>query len=284
LKIVLLIYLQKKPIIIEMILISTTCAAFDVKQKEIIMTTTIGTTIFTPVFNQQNWGNIEKSGDGRVMQLETVLLPGTVVEAVTTKIDNGAQNALIEIKTSAYKSNTPLYVIPQCINEIQPTTEKETPDISTILQKLKKQKGKPYFWGSNCPDPILELKKIVPTNFLESIEEENTPFQGFDCSGLLYWASNGITPRNTSDLLSFGNKVDVTGLSVEDIQKKIRPLDLIVWQGHVIIVIDRDTVIESTQGKGVVTTPFSKRYPEATDIANKKNKNLFVRRWHPDYT
>ncbi|HPE85225.1 MAG TPA: hypothetical protein PLO43_03500, partial [Chlamydiales bacterium] len=92
-------------------------------------------------------------------------------------------------------------------------------------------------------------------------------FAGVDCSGLLYEASYGLTPRNTSELISFGEE-----RSLENLQ----PLDLLVWKGHVVIVLDPYHTIESRLGKGVVITPLADRLSE---IERELATDLFVRRF-----
>ncbi len=69
--------------------------------------------------------------------------------------------------------------------------------------------------------------------------------KGLDCSGLLYEATAGCTPRNTSELVNFGSPVKIAGLNAEQIIQKLKPLDLIAWDGHVIIVLDKNTIIQS---------------------------------------
>jgi cell wall-associated NlpC family hydrolase len=117
---------------------------------------------------------------------------------------------------------------------------------------------------------------------------------GLDCSGLLYQASNGWTPRNTSQLISYGQPVAIAGKSAAEIVRQLEPLDLIVWNGHVIIVLDGETVIESRLecGKkgngGVVLTPLRRRLTEIMRVRkpvdswpqNGKLRDVFVvRRW-----
>ena len=115
-----------------------------------------------------------------------------------------------------------------------------------------------------------------------------------DCSGLLYQATGGWTPRNTSQLVSYGTGVVVEGKDAREIAESLKPLDLIVWGGHVIIVLDRNTAIESRlrcgrpANGGVVTTPLQQRLSEIMRTrrpvdawpARGKQEGIFVvRRW-----
>ena len=69
--------------------------------------------------------------------------------------------------------------------------------------------------------------------------------KGVDCSGLLYEATHGYTPRNTSALITFGKPVSIANLGSAQIINALEPLDILVWEGHVIIVLDRNRAIES---------------------------------------
>jgi hypothetical protein len=88
--------------------------------------------------------------------------------------------------------------------------------------------------------------------------------------------------------------VHVAGKTAGEIAGSLDPLDLIVWNGHVLIVLDRGTVIESRLacGKpgngGVVITPLQQRLTEIMRTrrpvdswpAAGKQKDIFVvRRW-----
>jgi cell wall-associated NlpC family hydrolase len=94
---------------------------------------------------------------------------------------------------------------------------------------------------------------MEPVDFVEtwySSKESLSPyekmiirFDGIDCSGLIYSATNGFTPRNTADMVHFGRAVSMG----ED----LKPLDLIVDFGHVVIVVDKTWSIQSKEKFGV---------------------------------
>ena len=90
------------------------------------------------------------------------------------------------------------------------------------------------------------LNHYAPAQALEPVLQQKWQLQGVDCSGLLYWATNGVTPRNTSALVNYGTGVMITGLSIDQILTQLKPLDLIVTRGHVLIVLPGERVIEST--------------------------------------
>ncbi len=122
--------------------------------------------------------------------------------------------------------------------------------------------------------------------------EENTKalwqLQGVDCSGLLYKATKGYTPRNTSGLTVFGRALEIEGLTVSEIIPLLRPLDLIVWQGHVICMMEDGKTIESVLAEGKVIIRDAKmRLEHVVSELNRRPTNtlekegFMIRRWHP---
>ncbi|MBW1853760.1 MAG: peptidoglycan endopeptidase, partial [Deltaproteobacteria bacterium] len=115
----------------------------------------------------------------------------------------------------------------------------------------------------------------------------------------LYETTGGSTPRNTSSLITFGEPVKIAGLSASQIIQTLKPLDIIVWMGHVIIVLDKERTIESrldydkehegNQGgvrirtlKEVVDETRKERVPvdNYEDEVEKGKKKFVVRRWY----
>ena len=85
----------------------------------------------------------------------------------------------------------------------------------------------------------------APDQQLVNSTQKSWTLRGLDCSGLLYEATAGWTPRNTSELVGYGSPVPIAGLDADGIMQRIQPLDLIVWRGHVMIILDRERLIES---------------------------------------
>ena len=123
--------------------------------------------------------------------------------------------------------------------------------------------------------------------------------KGLDCSGLLYQATNGYTPRNTSSLVSYGAPVRIAGLKVDQSIQKVEPLDIIVWRGHVIVILNKEHVIESRldygkykkglQGgvrirrlKEVLVEIMERRVPVDSykDKVEERKKKFVIRRWY----
>jgi cell wall-associated NlpC family hydrolase len=181
------------------------------------------------------------------------------------------------------------------LQEAKPVSRaRRLPPAAEILAALKGSIGSPYVWGGNLQDGVPELMELFYGGGVQAAARRRLTLAGLDCSGLLYQATGGWTPRNTSQLVAYGRGVQVTGKKMEEIAGLLEPLDLIVWNGHVIIVLDRDTTIESRLecGKagrgGVMTTPLRQRLAEIMRTrrpvdnwpAVGKQRDVFVvRRW-----
>ena len=121
---------------------------------------------------------------------------------------------------------------------------------------------------------------------------------GLDCSGLLYEATDGFTPRNSSALVNYGSPLPLAGMEPAAVAAVLLPLDLIVWDGHVMIVLDGGEVVESRLrcgapgNGGVVVRPLRRaltrlmKARRAVDlypvVPEKGKKEFVVRRWYPE--
>jgi cell wall-associated NlpC family hydrolase len=175
-----------------------------------------------------------------------------------------------------------------------PPRVRTLPSQAAIVASLNGAVGAPYVWGGNMQGGVSNLLELFYGSDVPSATKLQLTLAGLDCSGLLYQATGGWTPRNTSQLISFGKAVPVVGKTLNEIARLLKSLDLIVWNGHVVIVLDRDTTIESRLvcGKkgngGVVMTSLQRRLAEImrtrrpVDIwptAGKQRDVFVVRRW-----
>jgi len=213
----------------------------------------------TPILNTPDFQKVFGSKvlpldeQGLLRAVEMVALPGTKFQILK---EHSAH--ILEVKTNDYPCN-PIYIdarFTEHASEITPERKKILPPSEVILSKLKEALGQPYIWGGNWGRGIPEISALynAPKNILS----------GVDCSGLLYEATNGFIPRNTSDLMHFGDKIS----SIEN----IKPLDIIIWPGHVIILLESYLVIESLLGKGVIETPLHDRLQQIAE------KSFVIRR------
>ncbi|WP_005033880.1 hypothetical protein [Holophaga foetida] len=220
---------------------------------------------------------------GQVRSLEFLALPDTAFIIV----GQADPPEVLEVTTSDYPTppELRLYVSRDALRPIpaQPPQRARTrPRREVVLQSLCTAQQTPYVWGGN-------LRQGVP------LGDTLGAYAGLDCSGLLYEATGGFTPRNTGELVHYGSAVPIQGLGRDQIIARLEPLDLIAWKGHVIIVLDRETVIESrlpcqAPGRhgGVMTAPLRQRLDEVmaqrspADAwpAGEEGLPLFVvRRW-----
>jgi cell wall-associated NlpC family hydrolase len=150
-------------------------------------------------------------------------------------------------------------------------------------------------WGGNIKNGVPELAAWFYSG-IRSEDIKSLTLAGLDCSGLLYSATGGWTPRNSSQLIAYGQAVSIAGKQSAAIAALLQPLDLIVWNGHVIVVLDQQTAIESRLqcGKpgngGVVMTSLQQRIDEIMRTrrpvdrwltGKKYQENFVVRRWYP---
>lgn len=210
----------------------------------------------TPVFNTAQsalpLAKQQKDRCGQVRQLEFIALPGTAFEVIAAP---AGIPGVLQVRTNEYQAppGTRLYVTADLLT-LQPIAPPkripQLPEPARIMQQLRSAVGLPYVWGGNLRNGITQ--------------DGQTRFTGLDCSGLLYEATDGYTPRNTEQLVDFGKAVTIEGKNTQELLQLLRPLDLIVWKGHVIIVLDQKTAVESilncSGGRdSVVTTPLDKR-------------------------
>lgn len=221
----------------------------------------------TPLLNQADFIEVfgkEKlplDDKGLLRALEMIAFPGTVFEIIEK-----LPNFIWKVTTKEYPHG-PQFIDSRFVcstRTIPPDRTRIVPQKETILRKLEQSLGLPYLWGGNWGKGIPEIRKLYPCKVEKNFEQIHS-LVGVDCSGLLYEATNGYSPRNTSELFHFGEPVS----NLFD----VKPLDILVWPGHVLIFFSSDLFIESLYGKGVVLTPISTRLPEIS------NKNYQIRRF-----
>ncbi len=260
-------------------------------------TPVLSTPDFKAVFGGAGGAALKTDRCGQVRELEYIALPGTVF-TILKKLSS-VSGTIYQVETDEYSApaNTRLYVDSRFLRTGRTAAaQRQTvlPSRAAVTSVLTAAVGSSYVWGGNVLAGVPELSEW----FYKSIRAEERGrliLAGLDCSGLLYYATEGWTPRNTAQLLMYGEGVAIVGKSSGEIIQLLQPLDLIVWNGHVVIVLDRQTAIESRLecGKpsngGVMMTSLSKRVAEIMRTRNpvnawpdgKKRNDIFVvRRWY----
>ncbi len=231
----------------------------------------------TPLFNVPNIPECFGGGDGNSLPLdnlkllrivETILFPHSHIEL----LEKMPRSFIWRVRTDEYNYPGTFYVDERFLEHTdQPPRKPILPPISTILQRMNSLIGTPYIWGGNWPSGIDLLRQIYPSkslfNQLDPLVKNTWILKGVDCTGLLYYATDGYTPRNSSSLVTFGKSVNSADL---------KDLDVIAWRGHIVIV-DGNETIESRHPMGVVKTPLDQRLAEI----QQQRPDFVIRRWHP---
>lgn len=189
----------------------------------------------TPFFHRAYSSKKAFDDQGLIRAVEFIALPGMVFKLV-----GEYENPIYEVAAEFYPSSKVLYIdsrfgkkVETCLDQ----KKKKLPPKKVILERMIEQQNRPYVWGGNYGKGISLWEFLYPPpKGLTPFQRAQWNFAGVDCSGLLFEACGGLTPRNTSELMSYGKEVSL---------QEIEALDLIVYPGHVIIAIGKDKVIES---------------------------------------
>jgi hypothetical protein len=217
--------------------------------------------------------------------VEVVAFPGVKFRVLSRREDS----PIVQVATQEYPYEGTFFTDSRFLAFTdQEPEERDIPLPSTdaILAALDQQVGTPYIWGGNWPEGIPQLCEYYPSSVEDEIRRNTKLLRGVDCTGMLYFATQGYTPRNTSAFVTWGNPVAIAGHSLDRMCEQLQPLDAIVWRGHLVCVYDRETAIESLVGKGVVKTPLRTRLEGILTTklpADEIQPNCFVvRRWVPE--
>ena len=204
---------------------------------------------FAGVFGGRDGKTLRLDGCGQIRETEFVALPGTVFRIVET-IRHG-DPAIYRVTTDDYPYPTAKgYFIDSRFVRTSadpfPPRPRNLPPRRTVIDNLLAAQGSRYVWGGNMREGVPRLLSFYPpASALPPVTADLWQLRGVDCSGLLYEATGGFTPRNTSALVGYGVPVPIKGLDTAQIIRLVEPLDLIVWNGHVMIILDRELIIES---------------------------------------
>lgn len=255
----------------------------------VLNTPVLNTSNFKSVFGGTGGTTVKLDNKGLIREMEFIALPNTVFEIL--EIIPKDDHSIFRIITSDYPyTSSDLYIDSRFVKttDTLPVERKQVlPDKSEILNTLNSLDGYGYMWGGNCGDGIEKLLEFYqPETDLDNYTKDLWCLKGVDCSGLIYQATNGSTPRNTSSLINYGTGLDIAGKSALEIASMLQPLDLIVWSGHVIIVYEENTVIESTGDAGVHKSDLLSRLKSVmkektpvNDWGSTSGKRFVVRRW-----
>ena len=143
------------------------------------------------------------------------------------------------------------------------------PPVDSVLSSLHEQLGVRYLFGGSAAsgspsqaEALIRRGLFLPEDERDADLQRLLHSQGLDCSGLFNLCSNYHFFGDSKDvydvfrkgLLSFDASHPP---SAGPLSRMLRPLDLIVQRGHVMIVIENQRVIQSV-GDGTNATTFSR--------------------------
>lgn len=212
------------------------------------------------------------------------------------------KNTYYEVRTNEFdgrNSDTHSFYIDSRFVDVSKTKPKDRipklPSAEQVLLNMHNAIWSTYIWWGTYYKWVPELNNYFPSDVqLSDGQLKQKTLRGVDCSWLLYQATDGYTPRNSHGLLTYWSAVEIEWKTIDEIAKQLRPLDLIVWAGHVIIVYDANNVIESrwypSFKGGVMMTNTKERLKEIMETrqpvnnwseSKKPNSEKFVvRRWY----
>ena len=277
----------------------------------ILPTPVLCTPDFPGVFGGKDGSTLGVDEQNQIKELESICFPGTVfkIEGIIEK--KGRRIYKVTTSEYPYSTNKGYFIDGRFVKIVKikpPERHKKLPSKLTIIRNLLFAEGSNYLWGGNYKDGIPQMLSFYkPTSSLPVKIQDKWMLKGVDSSGLLYYATNGYTPRNSSSLVSYGNAVRIAGLKIDEIIQKVEPLDIIEWIGHTAIILnlylsrhkDIECVIESRidydkhkegfQGevrirplKEVLVEIMERRVPvDSYDQKLGKGREKFViRRWY----
>ena len=252
-------------------------------------TPVLNTPDFQSVFGGSDSMTVKTDNSGLIREMEFIALPGTVFDLLG-EFDYG-DHKIFKVETKEYEYGSELFIDSRFVElKKQRPGERfiEMPKKENIFKFLDKVVGNRYCWGGNYNAGIDKLAELYkPKGSLNGAAKDEWILAGCDCSGLMYEATNGYTPRNTSKLVDYGKPVEIEGLTAEEIAAKCKPLDMIVWNGHVIYVYDEKTSIQSSLSKGgvikldlveTIRGVMNSRTP-VNDYSASGGERFVVRRW-----
>ncbi len=246
---------------------------------------------FQSVFGGSDGNSVKTDEQGLIREIEYVAFTGSVFE-ILDEIDKG-DHKIYHVRADDYHYDSELYVdsrFVEIVTDKPSVTPKKLPSKKEIFSFLDRAVGSKYIWGGNY---IAGINKILeyypPAGEIDTETKMMWCLKGCDCSGLMHEATGGYTERNTSKLVYEGEAVLIEGLTAEEISDKLKPLDMIVWKGHVIYVYDEITAIQSALSKGgVVKTDLIETLKHLMETRTPVNnydagngERFVVRRWFP---
>lgn len=228
----------------------------------------------SPVLNTPNFGRVFDRTSGKVLTDEKGhirALEWIALEGELFYVQKQMSEFIFEVFHKDYPV-LPIYIDIRFFRKgIKRKSVEKVIDPEKTIEKMLALQGSKYLWGGNWSSGTNEMIYLYLNSSTSSISDRDLwQLKGVDCSGLLYETTNGKTPRNTSQLIHFGVEIANQDHSLRYLQKNLKPLDMIIYPGHVIFLIDKNHCIESCESKGVVKTDLQ----EVIDLLKQKPSSL----------
>ena len=201
------------------------------------------TKTYTPLFNDPEFlekmranGGVDATFHNRL--LETELFPKRKVSVVHQ------HGKAVEVLCKDYPSEKKLYTLSSFLEEGKEVAKKSMPPKKEMLARLQRFPKIPYLLGGTTP-----FATDLPIFLVGDLfADRNRRLFGIDCTGLLYFVSEGNVPRNSLDYLEAFFVVE-----------RLLPLDVVWFPGHVILYLGEGKCIESREVDGVTRSMWEER-------------------------
>lgn len=208
----------------------------------------------TPVFLTSDiWSyfdtTLKKNKFWLVEPLEFVAPVGTVFDIISDRKDS-LWNTVYQVSPDVrrYKSKN-LFIDARFVQRQSSKPASRIIILPSKLQIIKNMSAlvwTPYIWWWSRWYAIPQMLTRYPVGDISRADRAYRQLAWVDCGGLLHTATQGYTPKSTKQLISYGNPVSIAWRTRDQIIDMIKPLDIIVWPGHVIIIASQTYTIEST--------------------------------------
>ena len=232
---------------------------------------------FHKAFGGRDGAQIPKNSQGHPLHYEFVALPGMhfQVEEILPR----HHHRIYRISTTSYPSPK-LYIDSRFVKPGK-GVKRKMPALEEIQRRMEELVGTAYVQGGNWSRGIPELLHLYPPR--GSIDEKMKilwMMKGVDAAGLLYEATDGLSPRRMDQLIHFGTGLAIEGKRADEILSLLKPMDMVVWPGHVWFVLDESQSIESKPGVGVIKENLSKCLEKTCKM--RKGVNAWEHSLDPD--
>lgn len=167
-------------------------------------------------------------------------------------------DVVVRVVTSAYHRYAiePLFALDAVLEPFRGHCEPgagRPPKRADVLARLLELLGTPYLFGGTSERGSPRQRQVLVE--LGAFEERDLDHpeldriaraHGIDCSGLLNAATEGFFIGDSRDTVHLGPVLDLReGTPPDEVARMLEPLDVIVWQGHMVIAMGDGRIIQS---------------------------------------